>query len=147
VVAPEIGRLVLASTASSARRARDFTHKQLADWGLQHLIDDAVTVVSELLTNAITHALPPAKSEPARSTRESTPLQLVLLRHRRHLEVVVADPGGTPPVPVRAEDATLLDTCGRGLHIVGALSCQWGWASLSSGGKAVWAVLDDPDHP
>ncbi|WP_052745941.1 ATP-binding protein [Allosalinactinospora lopnorensis] len=38
--------------------ARDLVAEHLARWGLTSLVDDGRTVVSELATNAIRHALP-----------------------------------------------------------------------------------------
>ncbi|MFP3963360.1 ATP-binding protein [Actinomadura fulvescens] len=130
---PELERLVLAPTAASVRRARDFTHKRLADWGLEELLDDTVIVMSELLSNALTHALTRTSTTPA--------LQLVLIRHPRSLVVVVTDPASAPPLPVVQPDE--FATSGRGLHIVDTLSSRWGWVPLSTRGKAVWAVLDE----
>jgi anti-sigma regulatory factor (Ser/Thr protein kinase) len=122
--------------------ARDFARKTMADWGVDDLVDDTVTVVSELITNAITHATP----RPVRRD-QVTRLQVVLIRHRRRLTVVVTDPGEDPPRPIRQEENSLralLAEYGRGLHVVGALSHGWGWAPLTTGGKAVWSVFRQP---
>jgi anti-sigma regulatory factor (Ser/Thr protein kinase) len=137
-------RLLLAAEPTSAGRARDFTHKQLVSWELNPLIDNAVAIVSELFTNAITHGL--ANDAPAPTTRRRTahPL-LILIRHPHRLQIVMTDPSRTPPAMVQATETTPLDTSGRGLRIVGALSRRWAWAPLPTGGKAVWAILDDPN--
>jgi anti-sigma regulatory factor (Ser/Thr protein kinase) len=139
---PQTARLVLPAEAESACMARDFARKTLADWGVDDLVDDTVTVVSELITNAITHATP----RPVRRD-QVTRLQVVLIRHRRRLTVVVTDPGEDPPRPIRQEENSLralLAEYGRGLHVVGALSHGWGWAPLTTGGKAVWSVFRQP---
>lgn len=157
----EAARLVLSADPASLSAARDFVRKTLADWGLTELTWDATTVVSELFTNAITHATSP--SVPARAVA----LRVVLLFHDGRLGIVVTDPSAMPPVrpagssttapgPVDAAachdgldgldtlDEFLLEENGRGLAIVGGLSREWGWSPLVTGGKAVWAVLETP---
>jgi anti-sigma regulatory factor (Ser/Thr protein kinase) len=138
-------RLLLAAEPASAGRARDFAHKQLVSWELNPLIDNAVTIVSELFTNAITHGFATdATASPARR-RTAHPL-LILIRHPHRLQIVMTDPSRTLPALVDATETTVFATSGRGLCIVDALSRRWGWASLATGGKAVWAILDD-SHP
>jgi anti-sigma regulatory factor (Ser/Thr protein kinase) len=139
---PPSTRFLLAAEPASAGRARDFTHKQLVSWGLNQLIDNAVTIVSELFTNAITHGF--ATDAPTPTTRRrTTHPQLILIRHPHRLQIVMTDPSRTPPALVHVTETTLFATSGRGLRIVGALSRRWGWALLPTGGKAVWAILDD----
>lgn len=47
--------------AEAARTARRLAHTVLGGWGVvQETIDDALLVVSELITNAVEHALPPS---------------------------------------------------------------------------------------
>ena len=106
---------------------------------MDDLVDDTVTVVSELIANAITHATP----RPSNLYRIVL-LQVVLIRHHRRLTLVVTDRGEDPPTPVRPpeNDAdALFSETGRGLHIIAALSHGWGWVPLATGGKAVWSVL------
>jgi len=50
----------LAAEPTSASKARDFVCLQLLRHGLRHLEDDLRLVVSELVTNAITHAQTPS---------------------------------------------------------------------------------------
>jgi anti-sigma regulatory factor (Ser/Thr protein kinase) len=136
---PQTARMILPAEVESARAARDFARKTLADWGVDELADDAVTVVSELVTNAITHATP----RPVRRD-QITRLQVILIRHRRRLTVVVTDPGDDPPTPIRPDETgarALFAEYGRGLHVVGELAHGWGWAPLTTGGKAVWSVF------
>jgi anti-sigma regulatory factor (Ser/Thr protein kinase) len=137
-------RLLLTAEPASAGRARDFTHKQLVSWGLNPLIDNAVAIVSELFTNAITHGFATDASTPAARRRTAHP-RLILIRHPHRLQIVMTDPSRTPPALIDATKTTLFATSGRGLHLVGALSRRWGWALLPTGGKAVWAILDDPN--
>jgi anti-sigma regulatory factor (Ser/Thr protein kinase) len=137
---------VPAAEPGSLSGAREFVRKSLADWGLTDLTWDATTIVSELLTNAITHAAPPLPA-PARGMS----LQVVLLAQEDRLVIVVTDPSARPPfraapqlpeaaAPCGLDDALLAES-GRGLCIVAGLSREWGWAPLCGGGKAVWSVL------
>ena len=91
-------------------------------------IDDAVLVVSELLSNALRHAhpLPSGRS----GWRGSAP--------RRHVEVRVSD-GGAATEP-RAGRATLSSLGGRGLGIVEYVAESWG-VHYDDDGTTVWAVL------
>jgi anti-sigma regulatory factor (Ser/Thr protein kinase) len=139
-----IVRLDLAAEPGSLQAAREQARRSVADWGMPGLDWDATTVVSELLTNAITHAPPP----PVPSSGAA--LRVLLLGGRGSLAIMVTDPGVRAPVQRTASAASgeagacelLLAEGGRGLHIVDGLSRAWGWAPLITGGKAVWAVLD-----
>lgn len=139
---PQTGRLVVRAEPRAAHRAREFTHKQLANWGLELLTADAEAIASELFTNALTHATSPVR-DPVRPVR----LQLVFLRHRRCLEIVMTDPSPRPPALAPDPGAAALAETGRGLYIIGALSRRWGWTRLAAGGKAVWAMLAIPNSP
>src|SRR5437764_13145689 len=51
-------RITLPSVPESARTAREFTAAALRAWQLGPLIDDAIVIASELVTNAIRHGTP-----------------------------------------------------------------------------------------
>ena len=101
-------------------------------WSAAERCQDIAIVVSELLTNALRHALP--GSGDARLRR---PIRLGLLQLRLCVLCAVADPSTAAPVP-RLPGA--LGETGRGLHIVCALSDGWGYTT-SGTGKVVWAVF------
>ncbi len=103
-------------------RARDFVGVQLLEHELQDFEDDLRLVVSELATNAITHA--------------QTPFTVVLQREGPSVTVVVSDL--SPSVPVLAP-AEAMGGGGRGLVIVDLLSRAWGVTSRADGSKSVWA--------
>ncbi|MFI5802491.1 ATP-binding protein [Streptomyces sp. NPDC051561] len=111
---------------ASVKRARDLTRSTLAAWRLPAAVDDAVTVVSELMGNAVRHAA-------------GERVELVLTHGGGLLLVEVRDGGARPPVPARP---TGDDESGRGLQLVHALASDWGWLPLRGGGKAVWALLE-----
>lgn len=104
-------------------KARALAREALISWGLPHLIDDAVLIVSELCTNAVKHG-------------GGAPILLGLRTVGRCLGGEVIDQGATfVPQPRVSDDAEY----GRGLHIVGELVDEWGIDPLKDGaGKAVW---------
>lgn len=133
---PRTARLVLRSETASPKAARDFAVRTLGEWQLPELADDVTVVVSELVTNAVRYGLrglPPAA--------QVCPIQLVLLGHPRRLVLVVTDPSDQIPA-ITEPDPDRFSEGGRGLLVVDALSSAWGWAPLTSGGKAVWAAFE-----
>jgi hypothetical protein len=136
---PRIATRTPGADARSVRAARDFTIATLQRWGAAEHCDDIATVVSELLTNAVRHALPgPGDIRPRR------PIRLGLLQPGPCVLCAVADPSQRAPVP--AELGPLAET-GRGLHVVGALSDQWGYTTPSDMGKVVWAMFTTRPGP
>ena len=139
---PTIATHALSAEAGSVRAARDFTLATLRRKGTAHSSQDIAVVVSELVTNALLHALPgPADTGPR------GPIRLGLLQHGRWLLCAVADPGKAAPVS-RTPDA--LAEAGRGLQMVCALSDRWGYTTPSDAGKVVWAMftaLPTPPSP
>lgn len=119
----------LGTDRQSARLAREFTLATLREWGLEELAFDIELVVSELVTNALRHAVPHLAS--------SWPIKLRLLHHAAHVVCAVQDP--CERSPVIAEDDEFAES-GRGLHLVEALAVAWGWSMLRHG-KVVWAAF------
>ena len=132
---PQIATCALSTEARSVPAARDFTFATLRRWGTGHDSQDIAIVVSELVTNAVRHALPGAGANgpPGR-------VRLGLLQYRPWLLCAVADPGTATPVP-RAS-GSLAET-GRGLQMICALSDQWGYTKPSDAGKIVWAMFTE----
>lgn len=110
----------LPPTALAVQLARDFLAGAGDRWGLPHL-DDAATVVGELVGDAVTHA--------------RTPVRLRLVLDRSGLRVSVRD-GRTGPVP---EPADPHGPCG-GLRTAARLSRTWG-VVRDDDGTAVWVQL------
>jgi anti-sigma regulatory factor (Ser/Thr protein kinase) len=129
----------LSGHARSVRAARDFTVATLRRWCTAHSSQDITVVVSELVTNALRHALPWP-----RDTGPREPIRLGLLQHGRWLLCAVADPGKAAPVP---RTPGLLAEAGRGLQMVCALSDQWGYTTPSDAGKVVWAMFTARSAP
>ena len=134
---PRIATRTLDADAGSVRAARDFTTATLHRWGTAERSQDIVIVVSELLTNALRHALPRSGDSWPGGGRPRRPIRLGLLQPGPCVLCAVADPSKLAPAP--QAPSTLAET-GRGLHIICALSDQWGYAPSDSG-KVVWAMF------
>ena len=95
--------------------------------------------MSELVTNALRHALPDSGVAPRRSL-----IRLGLLQPGPCVLCAVADPSGAVPVMSQAD---VLAETGRGLHVVGGLADLWGYTAPGETGKVVWAMFSLPAHP
>ena len=113
--------------------ARDFCLATLHRWGIVERADDIAVVVSELLTNALRHGLPPT-----RGTRPGWPVRLGLAWPARFVLCAVADPGTAVPSP---KEPDYFAESGRGLHVISALSDAWGCTAPTDAGKTVWAAF------
>ena len=123
----------LSGHVRSVRAARDFTGATLRRWCTAQSCQDITVVVSELVTNALRHALP----EPA-ATGPPGQVRLGLLEYGPWLLCAVADPSQATPVPRLS--GSLAET-GRGLHMICALSDLWGYTEPDDAGKIVWAMF------
>lgn len=126
----------------AVRQARHFTRKTLGQWDADESFDDVCLVVSELVTNALRHALPPNTARPGEE--QPAAVRLHLLRWTERLVCAVRDPSTDSPV-ARATDDFSAES-GRGLFLVDSFSDSWGWHPLSGalGGKMVWALFRLP---
>src|SRR5260370_26474765 len=91
---PKVATRTPGTDAGSVRAARDFTIATLQRWGATDRREDIAIVVSELLTNALRHALPGPGSP-----RPRCPFRLGLLQPRPRLLRSGADPTQQPPLP------------------------------------------------
>ncbi|TXS70160.1 PAS domain S-box protein [Streptomyces sp. me109] len=114
----------LVGTPTAAGCARALATRQLQDWGLPHLIEPTKLIVTELITNAIRHAV----------NGEDSAIGLRLIRHTV-LTCEVCDASQSHP-RVRHPQAT--DENGRGLHLVTELSHRWGTRDIPNG-KLIWS--------
>jgi CheY-like chemotaxis protein/anti-sigma regulatory factor (Ser/Thr protein kinase) len=117
--------LELEAHVESARLARRFVRETLVTWGVAaDSLDDALLVVSELVTNAVVHA------------RTDCELRLGLSPGSVRIEVV--DGGGGTPDPLPPSRTR---PHGRGLNLIDAVTSAWGVDPRTGGGKLVWAEI------
>ena len=117
----------------SVRAGRDFTIATMRRWGVAERCDDIAVVVSELLTNALRHALPDVGEGPRLGS-----IRLGLLLPGRGVICAVADPSPELPTP---REPGILSEGGRGLHLIGGRADTWGCTPPSHAGKDVWAMF------
>ncbi|MFV2119548.1 ATP-binding protein [Streptomyces sp. Act-28] len=150
---PPIDAASVSSSASCAlparyeavRGARQFTGATLAQWNLGDRFDDVALVVSELVTNALRHALP---ADAPREHHLDPPVRLHLMRWAGRLVCAVRDPSPDTPA-ARASGEDFAAESGRGLFLVESFSDSWGWHPLAGAlhGKVVWALFRLTDRP
>ncbi|MFF6959923.1 SpoIIE family protein phosphatase [Streptomyces sp. NPDC008317] len=109
----------------SVPAARAAVMARLEEWGLSDHAFATELVVSELLTNAVTHA--------------RGPVSLRLIRDAG-LICEVSDGSDTSP---HMRHAQLLDEGGRGLYLIGQLADRWG-TRYSEDGKTIWVEQHVP---
>lgn len=139
-LAPRVVTGTPAPAAYSIGPARTFVLQTMHSWGEAGRAGDVAAVVSELLANALRHALPAAS---AIGELPPSPIRLGLQHAGPYVVCAVADPSSESPV-LRQPDWQ--DESGRGLVLVASLSDRWGHC-LASGavGKVVWAAFAAAD--
>ncbi|MGW0766347.1 ATP-binding protein [Streptomyces sp. NPDC002676] len=122
----------------AVREARRFTRNTLDQWDVDDRFDDICLVVSELVTNALRHAMP---TEPGRAADHGPSVRLHVMRWTERLVCAVRDPSHETPVPRDSDDFSA--ESGRGLFLVDSFSDSWGWHPLAGtlSGKVVWALF------
>jgi anti-sigma regulatory factor (Ser/Thr protein kinase) len=116
--------ITLSESDLAARQARDAVRNAVTEWQLSSCLDDALLIVSELVTNATSHS----GGEVSLHLRTSG----TLLRIEVHDEQVDALP--------ETRDPSDTEPGGRGLHLVAALSSNWGW-EVGAHTKTIWAEI------
>ncbi len=119
----------------SVATARAFVRDTLQGWGHGDIIDDAVVLTSELVTNAVVHA--------------GTAADVLCLRTDTGVRIEVADRYPEREVPVQSSGQALAHPDregGRGLLLCGALASRWG-VEYTASQKHVWFQLDLPERP
>jgi len=118
--------MTLPACSESVRTGRHTTRVVLSAWRLPSLEENAVLVVSELLTNAIRHA------------RDTDAIELDLHATRACLRIEIQDRDRQWPRPRVVNE---LSESGFGFVLIDALAAKWGVRETETG-KAVWAELD-----
>ncbi|WP_437095119.1 SpoIIE family protein phosphatase [Streptomyces sp. enrichment culture] len=119
----------------SVASARSFVRDTLQGWGFGDIVDDAVVLTSELVTNAVVHA--------------GTSADLLCLRGDEGVRIEVADRYPEREIPVQGSAVNMGSPDregGRGLQLCAALAGRWG-VEYTPTHKTVWFQLDLPERP
>ncbi|MGW1029792.1 SpoIIE family protein phosphatase [Streptomyces sp. NPDC002577] len=119
----------------SVATSRSFVRDTLQGWGFTDIVDDAVVLTSELVTNAVVHA--------------GTAAEVLCLRTGDGARIEVADRYPEREIPLQQSLATMGSPDregGRGLQLCAALASRWG-VEYTSTHKQVWFQLDLPERP
>lgn len=117
----------------SARRGRVLAAERLDEWGLGDLTEPATLVVSELIGNAVRHAV----GIGADVADDVAGLLRLRLLHLTDNAVTCEVYDGSQATP-RVRHPLLDDEFGRGLQLVAVTSRRWG-TRYTEGGKCIWA--------
>ncbi|MEU8804923.1 MULTISPECIES: ATP-binding protein [unclassified Spirillospora] len=138
MAATEESIMALMGTPAAVGLARTFVDTRIRKWDYFHILDSALLVTSELVTNA------------ARQTPHEK-IRLQLSRDTYGVIIAVWDaahelPQARPMTELTLEDLDLSeeafdDNGGWGLHIVQVLSAKCGVIGDPAGGKWVWARM------
>jgi anti-sigma regulatory factor (Ser/Thr protein kinase) len=122
-------RLTLPPRPESVGDARSFLRKRFCPEHDARVVESAVLLVSELVTNTVRYGSPPVAVE-------------IDCDQTHTLQVRVSDASPELPVPSQSGPD---DERGRGLAIVDFLSDDWG-VDPAEGGKTVWFRISS-HHP
>jgi anti-sigma regulatory factor (Ser/Thr protein kinase) len=121
---PEQSSLSLERSRRAVAEARAFVRDRALDAGVaEPVLDSAVLMVSELVTNAVEHA--------------RSPVELLVRITPGAVRVEVVDQNASLPAIQRADSGAVH---GRGMAIVDGLASTWG-VRPTGRGKAVWFEL------
>ncbi|WP_234025055.1 MULTISPECIES: SpoIIE family protein phosphatase [unclassified Streptomyces] len=119
----------------SVATARAFVRDTLQGWGCADIVDDAVVLTSELVTNAVVHA--------------GTAADVLCLRTDGGVRISVADRYPEREIPLQSTGQAMVHPDregGRGLLLCGALAARWG-VEYTAAQKHVWFHLELPERP
>ncbi|MGW2899662.1 SpoIIE family protein phosphatase [Streptomyces sp. NPDC001212] len=119
----------------SVATARSFVRDTLQGWGFGDIVDDAVVLTSELVTNAVVHA--------------GTAADVLCLRSDDGVRIEVSDRYPERELPVQSSAINMGSPDregGRGLQLCAALAGRWG-VEYTPTHKKVWFQLDLPERP
>ncbi|WP_189814160.1 SpoIIE family protein phosphatase [Streptomyces olivaceoviridis] len=119
----------------SVATARSFVRDTLQGWGFADIVDDAVVLTSELVTNAVVHA--------------GTHADVLCLRTEDGVRIEVSDRYPEREVPLQGSAVAMSSPDregGRGLQLCAALATRWG-VDYTPTHKNVWFQLNLPERP
>jgi anti-sigma regulatory factor (Ser/Thr protein kinase) len=127
----DTAQFLLPNDERAAGQARREVRLTFTRWRLVAMIEDAALAVSELVTNAVRHGLPP--------------IGMRLRRRAGQVRIDVND--ARPEAVVVGERPSDLDESGRGLQIIKAVSDEIGSEHIPGDGKYIYAAWNIADPP
>jgi len=121
--------IALGTESTTAALARRFVTTILTTWGAADLIDRAILIATELVTNAVRHT--------------GAPSRLTLQQSGARVTIAVADQDHRTP---HRMDPALDDERHRGMFLVDTYAQRWGTRPTPTG-KIVWAELTTAGAP
>jgi serine phosphatase RsbU (regulator of sigma subunit)/PAS domain-containing protein len=118
-----------APQTASAAAARRFIRETLTGWGAEQILDDAVLLTNELVTNAVVHA--------------GTELSVSAALGPGHVQIGVTDSHASKTLPAAVTNSAPDRTSGRGLYLMMQLAQSWG-VEYAGASKRVWFRLALP---
>jgi len=115
--------------AASAAAARRFVRETLLGWGADDIVDDALLLTNELVTNAVVHA--------------GTEVQVSCALGPGHVQISVTDNHASRVLPATVTNSAPDKTSGRGLYLMMQIADGWG-AEYDRSSKRVWFRLPVP---
>jgi len=133
-------QLTLPACGLPVRLARQVTREVLAAWGLAHVEETAVLLVSELVTNAVRDA----------ASTSAITLELQVVHTWLRIDAYRCPPG--PAMPRTTGES---DQPGSGFALVDCLAGKWAWIAWPARGEVretltgetAWAELDVHGEP
>jgi two-component sensor histidine kinase len=130
---PLARHLRMAARPATVPRSRAIVRDLLREWHLEAMSDEAMLLMSELVTNAVQAS--------QNSTGAGQPV--VLCTVRRTETALLLEVWDASPAPPVVQEVDLTSDCGRGLLMVEFMSSNWGHRP-ADGGKVVWAEIPLP---
>ncbi|MGW2512954.1 ATP-binding protein [Streptomyces scopuliridis] len=136
-------RLTLVALPTAVGSARAFTKVMLRWWRARHVLDEALLVTSELVTNAVQ----------ARGLGREWKWTDIKAEHIIGVQLQIIDDSvfvevwdDSPALPVLKNPSADAES-GRGLCLVQEFARRWGTCRPPAGGKIVWAELTLSNQP
>ncbi len=115
--------------AASAAAARRFVRDTLLGWGADDIVDDALLLTNELVTNAVVHA--------------GTDVKVSCALGPGYVQIGVTDNHVSRVLPATVSNSAPDKTSGRGLYLMMQISDSWG-VEYDRKSKRVWFRLPVP---
>ena len=127
---PPVAHAAFQPDDRAAAAARSHVRDTLREWRVDPVADDAVLLVSELVTNAVVHA--------------GTPVDVTCQLVDGTVQVDVQDRHPSRVLPEVPVQENVEGSSGRGLLLAAAIASSWG-VTYTTNSKNVWFRLELPD--